>query len=397
MAQPDFPEAQRIIYLVSRYIDGGIDFAELQELDNWRKAKSDNEILFAELTNKQNQDQAIRRMQSYDSQESLNKLRQKIAKEKLKDNAATQLWKLLLTAASITLLIGTFLFFYFEKQDHLNDKAALKPNPQYIPAGTNQAILTLAGGKKVILNKSANGIIATQGNIQVKNAKDGKLIYSETGQINGSTSVEYNTIETPRAGKYKVQLPDGTNVWLNAASSLHYPIAFNGKTRDVMLTGEAYFEVAKDKHKPFTVTSSGQTVTVLGTHFNINAYKDESNINTTLLEGSVRVNANDKQALLKPGEQSILSGETIKVSKANTHLATAWKDGQMAFVHTDLKSVLRQISRWYNVDVEYVGKVPDISISGDASMDADLSIMLKMLQFYNVHFVQQGRKLIITN
>jgi transmembrane sensor len=397
MAQPDFPEAQRIVYLVSRYIDGSIDFAELQELDSWRKEKPENEILFKELINKENQDQAIRRMQSYDTQGSLSKLRQTIAEKKSKDNATIKLWKLLLTAASITLLIGTFIFFYFEKQDHNNDDAALKPNPQYIPAGTNRAILTLAGGKKIILNQSAIGIIATQGNMQVKNAQDGKIIYSETGQQNASALAEYNTIETPKAGKYKVQLPDGTNVWLNAASSLHYPIAFNGNTREVELTGEAYFEVAKDKHKPFTVTSAGQKVTVLGTHFNINAYKDESNINTTLLEGSVRVNSNDNQALLKPGEQSALSGETLKVSKANIHLATAWKDGQLAFGHTDLKSVLRQTSRWYNIDVEYIGKVPDISISGDVSMDADLSTMLKMLQFYNVHFVQQGRKLIITH
>jgi ferric-dicitrate binding protein FerR (iron transport regulator) len=396
MAQPDFPKAQRIIYLISRYIDGTIDFAELQELDSWRKEKPGNEVLFKELIDKQNQDQAISEMQSYDTKGSLEKIKQTIQKNKAKRKVIPLLWQKLLAVACITVLIGVLIFFYNE-HTKIDPNVLLKPHPQYIPPGTNKAILTLADGRKINIDSSTKGIIAREEGSNVQNVDEGKIIYSDTGAPESNTMLVYNTIETPRAGRYKVQLPDGTNVWLNSASSLHYPIAFNGKTRDVELTGEAYFEVAKDKHKPFTVTSAGQKVTVLGTHFNINAYKDESNINTTLLEGSVRVNSNDKQALLKPGEQSALSGETIRVSKANIHLATAWKDGQLAFAHTDLKSVLRQTSRWYNIDVEYIGKVPDISISGDVSMDADLSTMLKMLQFYNVHFVQQGRKLIITH
>nr|WP_082855809.1 FecR family protein [Mucilaginibacter sp. L294] len=397
MAQQDFPKAQRIIYLISHYIDGSIDFTELQELDSWRKEKPSNENLFQELIDKESQSGAIREMQRYDTKGSLEKIKLTIEKNKAKGKVIPFIWQKLLAVACFTILIGVMLFFYNGHKANYTIVTNLKPHPQYIPPGSNKAILTLADGTQINIDAGTKGIIATQEGTQIQSTVNGQLIYSKNSRLESNAIIGYNTIETPKAGRYKVQLPDGTNVWLNSASSLHYPIAFNGNTRDVELNGEAYFEVAKDKHKPFTVTSAGQKVTVLGTHFNINAYKDEAKINTTLLEGSVRVISGDKQALLKPGEQSAINDNNIQISKADIHLATAWKDGQMAFVHTDLKSVLRQISRWYNIDVEYVGKVPDISISGDASMDADLSVMLKMLSFYNVHFVQQERKLIITN
>jgi transmembrane sensor len=397
MASSDFPQAQRIIYLISRYNDGSIDFAELQELEQWRRQERSNEALFKELLDEKKQQQAIERMQSYDTAGSLRKIKERIAAENNKTKFSIGKWPKLLMAAAILVCLGLFLILRL-KQHPAQTMVDLKPRPTYIAAGSDKAILTLADGKKVLLTKKTTGIIAEQAEIQINNSTDGKLTYSPIGKADNSTmNIAFNTIETPRAGKYELQLPDGTKVWLNAASSLRYPIAFNGKTRDVELTGEAYFEVAKDKTKPFSVTSSGQKVTVLGTHFNINSYTDEAHIATTLVEGSVQVSYGANHALLIPGQQSALSDGQFNITKADIHLATAWKDGQLAFLRTDLKSVLRQISRWYNIDVEYVGKAPNFSISGDVSRDADLSAMLKILELYDVHFVQQGHKLIIIN
>jgi len=397
MAPIDFSNAQRIVYLVSRYIDGTIDFAQLQELDEWRKTAKENEVLFQQLIDQEKQKAAIERMQAYDSPASLEKIKSLITASKEQQATYKTLWAKLLVAASVIAVIGISVFMY-QRKPISQQTASLKPHPTFVAPGSDKAVLVLANGKKVLLTKQASGVIAVQAGVQVSNSKNGQLVY--TGNLkatNNNMNIAFNTIETPRGGKYQLQLPDGTKVWLNAASSLRYPVAFSGSTRDVELTGEAYFEVAKDKTKPFTVNASSQKVTVLGTHFNINAYKDEPRIATTLLEGSVKVTYGESHALLVPGQQSSLRGEQLTVAKTDTYLATAWKDGKLAFLRTDLKTVLRQISRWYNIDVEYIGKTPQFSISGDVSRDADLSAMLRILEIYDVHFTQQGRKLIITD
>lgn len=393
MAQNERLQAQRIIYLVSGFIKDTLSFAELQELESWRKENPGNQQLFDELTDTAKQQQAVQRMQQYDTEGSLNKVKQVIQASNKRDKLSLR-WPKALVAAATVILASTLLILYF-RHTPSEQIVSLQPHPQYIAPGSDKAVLTLANGKKIVINPTANTVIARQGGVQISNTSGGRIIYTRVNQLTNDMA-EYNTIETPKAGKYQLQLPDGTKVWLNAASSLHYPVAFTGNTRTVELNGEAYFEVAKNKSKPFTVVSGGQKVTVLGTHFNINSYKDEDHIATTLVEGSVQVSFGGKQAILIPGQQSAVKNGEIKVSKADIHLAIAWKDGQLAFLRTDLKSALRQISRWYDIDVEYIGNVPDFTISGDVSRDADLSAMLEILKLYDVHFVQQGRKLIIT-
>ncbi|UOE51334.1 FecR domain-containing protein [Mucilaginibacter sp. SMC90] len=393
MAPTDFSNSQRIVYLISRYMDGAIDFAELQELDEWRK--NGNEPLFRRLLDENEQKEALKKMQGYNSAASLQRLRQQMILSGRKSKSISIRVRLL-AAASIVIAIGLSLTFYLMKPAK-QQMVSLRPHPMYVPPGSDKAILTLANGKKVLLGKNAAGVIAIQVGIQASNSTAGKLTYTQNAKAtNPDMIIAFNTIETPRGGKYEIELPDGTKVWLNAASSLRYPVSFAGQSREVELTGEAYFEVAKDKTRPFTVSASNQKVTVLGTHFNINAYKDEPRIATTLLEGSVKVSYGENHALLAPGQQSSLTEGKLTVTETDTYVATAWKDGKLAFMRTDLKTVLRQISRWYNVDIEYIGKTPEFSISGDVSREADLSAMLRILEIYNVHFVQQGRKLIIT-
>jgi transmembrane sensor len=394
MAPMDFSKAQRIIYLISRYIEGGIDFGELQELGNWRKEKPGNEVLFQELTDKAEQDIAVEELMAYDTEGSLQKIKQIMRQEAHARKTTYGLWWRVLAAASVIIVIGT-IFFLYNKRESVNNNASLTPHPIYIAAGTNKAILTLANGKKIAIDNKGSGVVATQGNTRIRKTANGKIVYQVAGAEKDIAATGYNTIETPMGGQYKVQLPDGTNVWLNAASSLRYPTTFTGKQRLVTLTGEAYFEVVHNKTHPFIVKTATQDVTDIGTHFNINSYTDEPHTATTLLEGAVSVSADGKQQTLSPGQQSINTSGSLKISQADINIATAWKDGQLAFHHTDIQNVLRQISRWYNISIEYRGVAPDITISGGISRQEDLSAILKILQLSEVHFIQQGRKLII--
>jgi transmembrane sensor len=397
MAQPDFPEAQRVIYLISRYIDGGIDFAELQELNNWRKAKPINEKLFQESINPEKHDQAVKEMQEYDTETSYNKVKQIIHSNTKQDKAIATLWRKVLIAASTAVLIGILAFLYFRNQTaHVT--TVYKSEPQYIAAGTNKAKLTLANGEQINLDDSGNGIIAQQVSSRIQKITGGLISYKVGKATNDiAKPIAQNCIETPRGGQYQVVLSDGTKVWLNAISSLRYPVKFSGKERVVMLSGEAYFEVAHHAKFPFIVKTSTQVVKDIGTHFNINSYIDEQHTTTTLLEGAVQVSIANKKVLLKPGQQSLSRSDNLSVSAADVRTATAWKDGQLSFHRTDIKNVLRQISRWYDIEIQYEGKAPDFTITGGFSRQADLSAMLKILQLSDVHFVQQGRKLIILN
>jgi ferric-dicitrate binding protein FerR (iron transport regulator) len=256
--------------------------------------------------------------------------------------------------------------------------------------------LTLAGGRKIVLNDAATGEIARQSGITITKTDDGQIVYSvaaEDGQI------LQNTISTPRGGQYRVILPDGTNVLLNAASSLVYPTAFKGVERLVQLNGEAYFEVAKNKNMPFRVKSGGQTVEVLGTHFNINAYEDENSIKTTLVEGAVKVSSSIGSSLIVPGQQAVLSREgngAIFRRNVNIDKEIAWKDGMFSFENDDVKSVMRSIARWYNVDVSYKGDLSDIVFSGEIFRTAKLSEVFEILKLNNVQLDVQGKTIIVS-
>jgi len=299
-------------------------------------------------------------------------------------------------AAIIICMLSVSLYFLFKPQParQISKTENIKSPANDVAPGGNKAILTLANGTSIILDSAANGTLTTQGNSKILKL-NGMLSYNTLK--NKSSEVLYNTISTPRGGQYELMLSDGSKVWLNAASSLRFPAAFVGKERKVELLGEAYFEVAKNAAMPFKVKVHGMEVEVLGTHFNINSYDNESMIRTTLLEGSVKINKNNSSSLLKPGEQAQMNkaGEIKIINNVDVEEAIAWKEGKFQFDKADIHDIMRQLARWYDVDVEYKGTVSS-HFGGTISRDVNLSQVLNMLHLTGeVNFQIQDKKVLV--
>ncbi|TKC62178.1 DUF4974 domain-containing protein [Pedobacter hiemivivus] len=306
-------------------------------------------------------------------------------------------WTLIASAAAVIFCLSIGLYFYM-------DKAGAGKQLQFandIKPGGNKAFLTLADGSKISLTDALDGAVAEQAGVSITKTKDGQLIYT-VAQQDGAVdrNAGFNTIETPRGGQYQIKLPDGTQVWLNASSSLKYPAVFTGTTRTVELKGEAYFEVAKDKHRPFKLRSGKQELKVLGTHFNVSAYADDSQVKTTLLEGSVQVTGAEgslpgKDLILKPGQQSQFSAAGLTVKMADTEEAVAWKNGYFKFNDEDIATILKKVSRWYDVDIQYEGKMTDKIFNGKVSRYGNVSEVLQILQLTGaIQFKIEGRRII---
>jgi ferric-dicitrate binding protein FerR (iron transport regulator) len=299
-------------------------------------------------------------------------------------------------AAVLVICLGVSFFLFTNKNESsLAGTESNKPKKNDLTPGRNTAVLTLADGSTIVLDNARNGELANQGNTKIVKLNDGQLTYNAAKENSGE--VLYNTMTTPRGGQYKLALPDGTEVWLNAASSIRYPTAFSGNERKVEITGEAYFEVAKDAAKPFKVMVNEMEVQVLGTHFNINSYSDEATIKTTLLEGSVKISKGNDQKFLKPGQQAQLNntGNIKVVNDVNVDAVMAWKNGYFSFENTDMASVMRQISRWYDVDIVYEGKIPDRKFGGEILRSSNASHVLKILEESKVNFRIEGKKIIV--
>jgi transmembrane sensor len=320
----------------------------------------------------------------------LNFLESRIAEKK-----TISLWPRIAIAAAIAFIVIGAYFFRSNFNGTVNDNTKLAAAD--IAPGKNGATLTLANGQKIFINGELAGNIASQSGVKISKTKDGQLIYELTNQKGDKT--EYNTLTTTRGEQIQVRLPDGSLVFLNAASSLKYPSSFVSlKERRVDLQGEAYFEVAKDKRHPFIVKAAQQEVKVLGTHFNINSYADEPEIKTTLLEGSVNVsNLNGKiSEILKPGQQATVKGGNIKVGDADIDQAMSWKNGDFVFVGEDLKVVMRQVARWYDVEIEYQGNINSSGVVSTISRTKKLSQLLKALQKnQGIHFKVEGRRVLV--
>ena len=323
-------------------------------------------------------------------------------------------YKKIASVAAIFLMVTAFILFLTINPDY-NQTVSVKPNTQFRESDTspggNKAILNLANGSKIILDNAKTGVLANQFGVSVRKAEDGHVIFDKTvtqyytSYFDKQASL-YNTIITPRGGQYKVTLPDGTKVWLNAASSLKFPASFTGKERNVELNGEAYFEVAKctslsssgDKvSMPFKVTSGIQVVEVLGTHFNIKGYPDETVMTTTLLEGSVKVSQRTTpySQLLKPGQQAKV-GNGIQVLNVDPMQAIAWKNGYFDFSHENIESIMRNISRWYDVDIKYENNITKEGFVGSVSRYQNVAQVLNMLQLTgSVHFKIEGRRITV--
>lgn len=288
-------------------------------------------------------------------------------------------------AAAVLMMFSVAGYFYMNH----NEGAPAKPRltAKAIVPGGNNAVLTLANGKKIILNSAAEGELVKQSGMTIRKTSAGQIVYDvsgDAGQADTEAPVTYNTIETPIGGQYQVKLADGSMVWLNAATKLRFPTKFIGTERRVELSGEGYFEVAHNKAMPFKVQSSKQEVTVLGTHFDISTYDDEPEVRTVLLQGSVKVsllNADAKPALLKPGQQAMLAANSINVGPADTTVAVAWKNGNFRFDDEKLESVMRKVARWYNVTVVFDNeKLKTETFNGVIQRFAKVSDLLNMLE-----------------
>lgn len=395
----------RLKYLLGQYADKTATVEEVQEMFNLIKAANEGEDQAIKMW--LNDTLAVTETDTNYDHKRWNKVLANIlspepvvatpAKVKRMD-----LWKRVAAAACVALLFGAGWYFITNKPEN--------PKPTEVaqihdvkPPTNNKATITLANGQTVYLDSVNNGTLAQQGNVSLQKMGDGKIVYSGSY---AEATVRYNTVSNPRGSRViDMTLSDGTRFWLNAGSSVTYPVAFVGKERKVTMNGEAYFEVAHNAAMPFIVSKGDVEVTVLGTHFNVNAYDDENSIKVTLLEGSVKVLrlAQDDKAILKPGEQAIAMADTklnpstaLRVTKdVDLKEVMAWKDGRFYFDGADIKTIMRQLSRWYDVDVDYQADVK-YSFVAKISKDVPVSELLKILELTDlVHFKIEGKKVTV--
>ncbi len=305
-------------------------------------------------------------------------------------------------AAAVILLIGSGILLLLNRQ-HTSEtpQAITATNPDILPGG-NRAVLTLSDGRQVNLDSTAAGVVASQGNSQVKKLSNGQIAYEKDATAGSAEkTLVFNTLTIPRGGQYALVLPDGSRVWLNASSSITFPTSFVGPERTVKITGEVFFDVVKNGEHPFHVTLGNADVKVLGTEFNVNAYPDEPEIKTTLLSGAVEVGNAGQRVRLYPGQQAqelvSTSEPKIKVVKdVDVEEVVSWKNGIISFKDADIKSIMRKVARWYDVEVEYQGEIPERIFVGGISRSANLSQILKVLALSKIHFeLVDGKKIIV--
>jgi transmembrane sensor len=299
--------------------------------------------------------------------------------------------KKLMAAASILIItsLGILFWLQYGKKEALAklNISRISTKTDIAPGG-NKAYLFLSNGSRISLDSIGNGIIGTQGKSKLVKQGDNQLIYKTNSQIAAVENIGYNTLETPNAGQFEVALPDGSQVWLNNASTLKYPTSFSGKERQVELTGEAYFRVIHNKKMPFRVLVGMLTVQDVGTSFNIKAYQNEASIQTTVVEGEAKVTGNSQSILVHPGKQALVDEkDNLIVKDANVKSIVAWKKGFFSFDNSNLQSVLRQLARWYNLDIKYETKISeDMTFDGVISRNTSLTQVLKLIEKNGIHY-----------
>ena len=382
----------RISYLLKVYSDGKATIEEEQELFK-RVAKGKEKSVkkhIEELVSSYNSNEVVPKV-------DWEQLYQNIIEEKNNQNFQSVLRKMIwprwAAAAAVLLILGTgYYFLTATHKDQKNLSGTEQPKMIDIaPPNTVNAVLTLSNGQKIILDSTGNGMLAKQGSVNVIKLANGEIAYRGT-----STEIQYNTLSNPRGSKViNLVLADGSRVWLNTASSLRYPTAFTGHERKVEITGEAYLEVAHNPAMPFIVSKGSTSIKVLGTHFNVNAYDDESSLNVTLLEGSVSVTVMGSQQpkVIEPGEQAqVNKNGNIEVSNSvDLNEVMAWKNGVFSFKGADIESIMREVSRWYDVDVVFEKPVEE-KFYAEVSRNTSVSTLLQMLEATRaVHFKIEGK------
>ncbi len=366
--------------ILSKYLKGQCTEEEKVWVEKWYKDKLDESFLIDNTIEEQHLD------------EVWNSLKNDLKRDKI-----IPLRRIAGIAASLVFILG--MAFYFNgEQSFINQEIVFNKEIK-IPAGRNQALLTLTNGKQVYLDSISVGSTVSENGIIITKMDDGTLTYKVDHSYMTEGKEGYNTISTPRGGQYKVILPDNSIVWLNAVSSIKFPITFSGKTRLVELEGEGYFEVAHNKAKPFIVSSFNQQTIVKGTKFNITSYADEDKMTTTLVEGAVVVKTENtvvKETLLNPNEQLIVNENFVTKIKVDATEAIAWKDGKFVFNNTPLKVIMHQLSRWYDVDVEYLDNIEKITFTGSISRFDDMQDVLRKISLTeSVKFETRGRRVMV--
>jgi len=384
---------QYFLQIIKKYNKGTATNEEIEFLENYYDAFELKEDL---ITTENEADYR-------DVKQSIkNKIDQRITHQDTTRTINIRSWWFKYAAVAVILISASIGLYFIGKQNKKKDQQ--NNAAQLILPGGNKAMLTLSNGTRIVLDDAHNGKIANQSNVSITKTNGNQIVYAFASGSNkaGDEQQAYrlqNTISTPNGGQYALVLPDGTKVMLNAASSLTYPASFHGKERLVQLDGEAYFEVAKNKQMPFRVKSGSQVVEVLGTHFNINAYLDETSMKTTLLEGSVKVSSGTNSTLIVPGQQAAVSrigAAGILKYTVDVDKETAWKNGLFEFQNDDLKSIMRQVARWYDVKVIYADNLPNEKFIGEISRTSNLSDVFKILELNNIHFEVEGKTITVS-
>lgn len=376
---------------------------ERKDLEDWYNGSEERRQIFLGAADKQAAEAEIRHLNAkYEANEAVGRIfaalgldHGNIQKPGALHPVRRRLMGWLAAAAVIGALIcGVWMMGNLRRNGVNPTPSSSSVTKRDIPPGRNTAILTLSEGRQILLDSAREGLLARQGSTRIDHT-NGQIAYQNSSN---TAEVGYNILSTPKGGQYHLLLPDGSKVWLNAASSIRFPTTFTGSVRSVEVQGEAYFEVSHNSKRPFiVVVNKTQTIKVLGTVFNVNAYEDEPGIRTTLLQGSVQISAGKEGSLLEPGQQiSLQNGELYRVKNPNLEAAVAWKNGLFIFDHSDIQTVMRQLARWYNMDVEYRGQPTTDLFGGDIQRNLPLSKVFRILEKSQVHFsIEQGKIIVM--
>ena len=378
-----------IANLISKYLKGETTLLEDEQIQAWRSADAANEQLWHKLIDVTYVGRQLKDWELVNTEAIWGKIKSdthpRVSTRKI-------FYKRMSWAAAIflpLLIIASFFIYTKGLKKKVDSQMAHLHSKKVDPSAYSQVQLILSNGSVVDLSKSTNKVLSESDGTVIEN--QGHTLKYAGAHDKGKLS--YNTIVIPRKTQYTLVLADGTKVWLNAGSILRFPTQFKGGSRIVYLQGEAYFEVAKKQDMPFRVMAAETETKVLGTHFNVMAYPNEQTVKTTLLEGSVKVSYEGSSSILIPGEQAQAIGEQIKVVKADTEQVVAWKNGMFAFSNTDVSTIMRQIERWYDVEVVYQGKAPTIRLTGEISKEVKLNELVDMLIYKGIDIDLQGKTL----
>lgn len=373
--------------LLEKYINGTCSKEETVLLESWYLSKSKQD----KWTLKDDDELYLYRKLIWENVQQNTGISQK-----LKNRRSYQLWSKILVAASIVcvLSVGSYYMFYENPKEQISQNSVKN---DLLPGG-DKAVLVLSNGKQISLGSAQNGIIAKEENTLVQKNGSNVLSYKESAQYSDNKGQPvYNTIRTPNGGQWPIiELPDGTKAILDAGSSISFPVSFN-QERKVTITGQVYFQVVHNSNKPFRVAVNGVTIEDIGTEFNVNAYNDEPLVKTTLIEGSISVVKKAQKMVLKPGQQAITEPGTdrIRSREVNIEEVVAWKNGLFQFNHTHIDVVMRQIARWYDVEIVYKDDVSNVSFSGNLSRNLKASRLLEMMSVTGLHFKIENKKIIV--